>query len=211
MRIVIAWPLNSQVNPYNWKIVYKMKKLLLAAAFSVAALSGCSSSDDDDNDTAPVAMTGVLSEGVSITMRNTLEEGGPEGPFPGLFGLADDAYDEVGAVSFTESEFPTALAQAGTPVGDIPGLYDIDFTADSISFTALPAADDPFWSNNFAVFPAGKFDRYYFTFAAPHGITSGTSANSSVALRIDSPTVAVVELSENYDFNAGIAFTIDLQ
>lgn len=174
----------------------------------VLALSACSSSDDDDDNGVD---TGPLTEGVSITLRNTLEEGGPEGSFPGLFGLADDAYDEVATLSFAASEFPTALAQPGSPAGDISGLYDINLSQSSIGFTALPAADDPFWSNIFGVFPAGKFDRYYLTFSEPHNISGSTSSNSSVQLRVDSANVVVVEISEDYDLNPGIAFVIDLE
>lgn len=96
-------------------------------------------------------------------------------------------------------------------MGDISGLYEINLSENAIEFTLLPTADDPFWVNVFEVFPAGKFDRYYLTFAEPHGITSGTSNNSSVALRVDSPTVVVVEISEGYDMNPGTAFTIDLE
>ena len=181
----------------------KFTKILFTAALSVAALSACSSSDDNGAEN-------ILLEGMNITLRNTLEEGGSEGSFPGLFGQADDAFDESGTLSFSESEFPTALAQPGV-AGGISGLYDIDLNADSISYTLLPAADDPFWVNVFEVFPAGKFDRYYLTFSEPHNITSGTSDNSSVSLRIDSDTVAVVEISEGYDMNPQMSFTINLQ
>ncbi len=183
---------------------FKSYSIVLTAAL---ALSACSS-DDDNN---MVINAGPLTEGVNLTLRNTLEEGGPEGSFPGLFGLADDAYDETAVVSFTASEFPTALAQAGTPVGDISGLYNIDLNQNSIAFTLLPTAEDPFWMNIFEVFPAGKFDRYYLTFSEPHNISSGTSSNSSVSLRVDSANVAVVEISEGYDMNPGTAFTIDLE
>ena len=157
-----------------------------------------------------ITVLNILLEGMNITLRNTLEEGGSEGSFPNLFGQADDAFDETGTLSFSESEFPTALAQPGV-AGGISGLYDIDLNADSISYTLLPAADDPFWVNVFEVFPAGKFDRYYLTFSEPHNITSGTSDNSSVSLRIDSDTVAVVEISEGYDMNPPMSFTINLQ
>jgi len=183
----------------------KFTKVLFTAALSVAALSACSSSDDDDN-----GAENILLEGMNITLRNPLEEGGSEGSFPSLFGQVDDAFDENGTLSFSESEFPTALAQPGV-AGGISGLYNIDLNADSISYTLLPAADDPFWVNVFEVFPAGKFDRYYLTFSEPHNITSGTSDNSSVNLRIDSDTVAVVEISEGYDMNPPMSFTIELQ
>jgi len=75
----------------------------------------------------------------------------------------------------------------------------------------LAAADDPFWSNVFGVFPAGKFDRYYLTFAEPHGISSSTSSNSAVSLRIDSDTVVVVEIAEGYDMNPPMSFSIALE
>ncbi len=184
---------------------YKLYAVLLSAAL---VLSACSSNDDNDDTTVQI---GPLTEGVDITLRNTLEEGGPEGSFPALFGLADDSYDEMATLSFSASEFPTALAQAGTPVGDISGLYDIDITQNSIAFTLLPTAADPFWVNIFGEFPAGKFDRYYLTFAEPHNISSATSTNSSVRLRIDSANVAVVEISEGYDMNPGAAFSLSLE
>lgn len=156
--------------------------------------------------------SGPLSEGTDVTLRNTLQDPGePEAPFPTLFGLAEDAYDENGTVSFGASEFPTALAQPGTPAGDISGLYDIDMSADSISFTMLPAADDPFWVNVFGEFPDGKFDRYYFTFSEPHNITGATSNNGSVSLRVDSATVVVVEIASGYDMNPPMAFELSLQ
>lgn len=185
----------------------KALKLYSILLTGLLTLSACSSDDDDNT----AAATGPLTEGVSLTLRNTLEEGGPEGSFPGLFGLPDDAYDEFATMSFSASEFPTALAQPGSPAGDISGLYDIDLNQGSVDFTVLPAADDPFWSNIFGLFPAGKFDRYYLTFSEPHNISGSTSSNPSVQLRIDSANVAVVEISEGYDLNPGISFTIDIE
>ena len=182
-------------------------KHLPVALTMVLALGACSN-DDDDN---ILIGSGPLTEGVGLTLRNTLQEGGPEGSFPGLFGLPDDAYDEVATVSFSASEFPTALAQPESPAGNISGLYDINLQQSSIAFTVLPTAEDPFWMNVFEVFPAGKFDRYYLTFAEAHNISGSTSSNSSVRLRIDSPTVAVVEISEGYDLTPGMAFTISIE
>lgn len=171
--------------------------MLLAA---LLALSACGSEAEP------------LADVDDITLRNTLEEGGgPETAFPALFELPEDAFDEFATFSSDSSEFPTALAQAETPLGPISGLYDIDFTNDSISFTLLPTADDPFWTNVFEVFPEGKFDRYYFTFDDEHGVESFRSNDDTVTLRIDSPTVLVVEISEGYDMNPGTAFTIDLK
>lgn len=158
------------------------------------------------------AQSDPIPVGASVTLRNTLQDPGePETAFPALFGQPVDAFDEFGTVSATAAEFPTALAQPGTPVGDITGLYEIDMTGNSINFTMLPAADDPFWVNVFGEFPAGKFDRYYFTFSEPHGIEGFTSTNSSVALRVDSPTVVVVEISEGYAMAPPLSFTIGVQ
>ena len=183
----------------------KIIKTLITTTLSVAILSACSSNDDDNNTT-----TNSLVEGMSITLRNTLEEGGIESSFPSLFGQTDDAFDETGVLSFSESEFPTALAQPSV-AGGISGLYNIDLDASSINFTLLPAADDPFWVNVFEVFPAGKFDRYYLTFSEPHNITGSTSSNSSVSLRIDSDLVVVVQIAEGYDMNPPMSFSITLE
>lgn len=161
---------------------------------------------------AAAQTSGPLPDGADVTLRNTLQDPGePEVPFPGLFGLDEAAFDENGTVSATSSEFPTALAQPGTPVGDISGLYDINMDGDSISFTMLPAADDPFWTNVFGEFPAGKFDRYYFTFSEPHNITGASSTNSAVSLRVDSPTVVVVEIGEGYAMAPPLSFELTLE
>lgn len=157
------------------------------------------------------AQSGPIPEGVDVTLRNTLQDPGePELAFPALFGQPDDLFDENGTTSAASAEFPTALAQPGTPVGDISGLYEINMTANSISFTMLPEADDPFWVNVFGDFPAGKFDRYYLTFDAPHNVTGSSSSNDSVSLRIDSPTVLVVEIGEGYKMSPPQSFRIDV-
>ncbi len=182
----------------------KFSKLILLALLGVLTFSSCGNDDEE-------VVVQPLTEGVNITLRNTLQDPGEaEQTYPSLFSLADDAFDEAATLSTASSEFATALAQPGTPFGDISGLYDINFTENSISFNLLPSATDPFWQNVFGVFPAGKFDRYYFTFSAPHNIAGFTSNNSSVNLRIDSDTVIVVEISEGYDMNPGISFSISL-
>jgi len=175
-------------------------KIVFIALVGILTFSSCG----DDNE--------ALTEGVGITLRNTLQDPGQaEGTYAALFMQADDAFDERATLSNASSEFATALAQAGTPFGDISGLYDIDFTERKIDFTLLPSADDPFWSMVFEVFPAGKFDRYYFTFSEPHNISGSSSNNNAVRLRIDSETVIVVEISEGYDMNPGAAFSIELE
>ena len=134
-----------------------------------------SSCGGDDDDLQP------LNEGVNITLRNTLQDPNEaEVTYPSLFGQTDDAYDEFATLSNSSSEFATALAQSGTPAGDISGLYNIDFTESSISFTIVPDNTDPFWTNVFGLFPAGKVDRYYFTFSEAHNISGFSSDNSSL-------------------------------
>ncbi len=155
--------------------------------------------------------TPALTEGIDITLRNTLQDPGePELAYPSLFGQAEDAFDEFATLSNSVSEFPTALAQSDTPFGDISGLYDIDLTETSIEFNVLPDENDSFWSNVFGLFPAGKFDRYYFTFSEPHNIISASSNHTSVNVRVDSETVIVVEISEGYDLKPGVSFFISL-
>jgi hypothetical protein len=185
----------------------KFNKTLIIAFLSIVTLISC----DSDDDSTPATS---LNEGVDITMRNTLQDPGEdEGSYPSLFGQPDDAYDEMATLSNSTTEFATALAQNETPAGDINGLYSIDFTENSISYTLIAAVDDPFWANIatvFGVFPSGKFDRYYYTFSEPHNISSFTSNNSSINLRIDSETVIVVEIGEGFDVSPGASFTITL-
>ena len=173
-------------------------KIVFFAFLGFLTLSSCSKDE--------------LTEGVDITLRNTLEEDGIEQTYASLFGAADNAFDEFATLSNSVSEFPTALSQSpatGAPF-DISGLYDIDFTENSIDFTVLPDSTDPFWGNVFGLFPAGKVDRYYFTFSEPHNISGFSSDNSFLNVRIDSDSIIVVELSEGYDLQAGISFSIDL-
>jgi len=181
----------------------KLSKILSLALLAVFVLSSCG---DDDNNILP------LKEGVDITLRNTLQDPNEaEVTYPSLFGQADDAYDEFATLSNSSSEFATALAQTSTPAGDISGLYAIDLTENSISFSVLPDNSDPFWVNVFGLFPAGKTDRYYFTFSESHNITRFSSDNPSLNVRIDSDTVIVVELSEGYDLQPGVSFTVNLE
>ncbi len=180
----------------------KLNKILFLALLGIFSMSSCG---NDDADLQPLA------EGVDITLRNTLQDPNEaEVTYPSLFGQADDAYDELATLSNSSTEFATALAQAGTPAGDINGLYAIDFMENSIRFNVLPDNSDPFWTNVFGLFPAGKTDRYYFTFSEPHNISGFSSDNSSLNLRIDSETVIVVELSEGYDLQPGVSFSVTL-
>jgi len=178
-------------------------KIIFLFIIGILAFSSCKK--DDEENTPP------LTEGIDITLRNTLQDPSePELTYASLFGQADDAFDEFATLSNSTSEFSTALAQAGTPLGDISGLYDIDFTENSIDFTVLPDDTDPFWVNVFGLFPAGKVDRYYFTFSEPHNISGFSSGNSSLNVRIDSDTVIVVELTEGYDLQPGVSFSVSL-
>ncbi len=175
-------------------------KFLFIALLGVTFLASCGKDDKP------------LSEDIDITLRNTLQDpGGDEGTYPALFGLSDDAFDEFATLSYDDVEFSGALGQTGTPFGDISGLYEIDFSDNSISFKLLPDSTDPFWPMQFGTFPAGKFDRYYFTLSEDHNISGSKSNDENVRLRIDSDRVIVVELSEGYDFNPGKSFTIKLE
>lgn len=185
----------------------KFLKLSIIAIIGMLAIVSCDK--DDDNVTLS-----PLTEGVNITMRNTLQDPGEaEVTYPSLFGQADNAWDEISTLSNTTSEFPTALSQSPSTGAPFPitGLYDIDLTENSISYTVLPDATDPFWSNVFGLFSAGKVDRYYLTFSQPHNVTGFNSNESWVNVRIDSDTVIVVELSEGYDLQPGVSFLISLK
>ena len=184
-------------------------KITLAAVLGLFTFASCSD-DDDDNPVFP------LEEGINITMRNTLQDpDSAEVTYASLFGQPDDAYDESAMLSNSSIEFATALAQTGTPVGDINGLYAIDLTENSITYTVVAAQNDPFWGTGgiadiFGVTPAGKTDRYYLTFSASHNIKSFNTNATGVNLRIDSTNVIVVEVGEGFDVQPGATFSISL-
>lgn len=185
-------------------------KFLKTTVLALITLISITSCKDDDN--APAT---PLNEGVTITMRNTLQDPGEEeATYASLFGQADDTYDEFASLSNTIEEFPTALAQSGTPVGDISGLYKIDLTENSISFTVIPELTDPFWggfAEIFGVIPAGKTDRYYLTFSEAHNVTGFTTNGTGVNLRIDSSNVIVVEIGAGFDVQPDASFSITLE
>ncbi len=192
------------------KNLFLSMKLYILQLFTIL-LFATSCSKNDDNVILP------LNSGINITMRNTLQDAGqPEVTYPSLFGKPDNAYDEQAVLSNTNVEFNSALAQQNTPVGNISGLFKIDFTENSITYTVLPQLNDPFWGTGgiadvFGVTPEGKFDRYYFTFSQSHNIKGFTSTNNSINLRIDSDKVVVVEVRSGFNLQPGATFTINLK
>lgn len=185
-----------------------LNKVLFFVLIGILTFTSCK--DDDDS-------TPALSEGVNISLRNTLQNPNEaEGTYAALFMQPDDAFDEMSTISELAVEFPTALAQPASATGlqfDVSGLYEINFDGSSISFKTIAAEDDPFWggfAEVFGTFPEGKFDRYYFTLSENHNIESFTSSNSNVNLRIDSDRIFVVEIGGGYELTAATSFTISL-
>jgi hypothetical protein len=203
----IAWndySFHAERNRLGWKVKSEVIVGTAFLNFQGGPVGGDGGDGGDGEESA-------LSEGTDIVLRNTLQDAGEEeATYASLFGQPDDAFDEFATLSNATSEFPTALGQEGTPAGDINGLYNIDLTENSIDFEVIAAADDPFWSNVFGLFPDGKVDRYYLTFSEPHNIKSFTSDNPNLNLRIGSDTVVVVELTGGYDLQPGVSFTVNL-
>lgn len=179
----------------------------------------------------------AIPQGAAITMRNTYNDSDvPEVSFAsyvdfamgtslgeaGLDVTANVVYEGVALgeagldltadLSYSSTEFPEALKADLTANGAflINGLYAINFTENTITYTLLPVAGDPFWSNNYRVLEEGVYDRYYLTFENPHGVSSFTSSNEAVNLRIDSDKILVVEIGEGFDFKPGASFTLSL-
>ena len=90
------------------------------------------------------------------------------------------------------------------------GLYDIDIDENSITFELVASVDDPTYKDFFRTLEANTIDRYYLTFDEAHNVSSSSSNDASVNLRVDSDTVLVVEIGEGFDFNPGTTFTITL-
>ncbi|CAL2105168.1 conserved exported hypothetical protein [Tenacibaculum sp. 190524A02b] len=127
--------------------------------------------------------------------------------------LGANGLDLTAIVSNNAVEFPDVLKVDLTPNGGFPinGLYSINLTSNTIDFNLLPKAEDPFWKENYRVLEAGVKDRYYLTFESVHGVTSFTSNNPAINLRIDSANVLVVEIGEGFNFFPESKFSITLK
>ncbi|NPD47690.1 MULTISPECIES: hypothetical protein [unclassified Lentimicrobium] len=127
--------------------------------------------------------------------------------------LGDDGLDLSADVNYSSVEFPDFLKidLSGNGGMMVNGLYSIDINENSIDYVLLPDANDYFWSQNYRVLEEGVYDRYYFTFDEAHGVTSFSSTENAVNLRIDSDKILVVEIGEGFNFQPGAAFTIDLK
>ncbi|MEN0050423.1 MAG: fasciclin domain-containing protein [Bacteroidota bacterium] len=161
-----------------------------------------------------ITTSSTIEEGTTVTVRNTYNDFEvAEVSFAAFLGLPEDGLDLTSTSSNTMLEFPDVLAidlsGFGGPV--ITGLYDIDITESSIEYTLLPTLGNPFWEPNFRTLEAGVRDRYYLTFSAPHNISDFTVSDPAINLRIDSDTVAVVEVREGFEFRPGASFVITLK
>lgn len=159
--------------------------------------------NDDDDNTSPISI------GATVNVRNTLQTsadpsqggtGGVEVPIEAIVGVPDGTF-ELSATVFDGIEFDNYLNN----------LYDIDLSADAITFTLVADANDPFYSAFFRTIEAGTFDRYYLSFPDGHNINSASPDNQSVSLEIISANEVVVVIGEGWNFNPGSTFTITLE
>lgn len=168
--------------------------LLLGLFLTPFTFSSCS---DDEEVILPITL------GSSVTVSNTFESAaitnGAELAIEELFQVPAGSLAAVANVG-AAVEFPAYLLN----------LYDIDLSANSITFTLVAQAGDPTYGNLFRTLETGTTDRYYLTFDADQNVAGFTSNNPSVTLRIDSNQILVIEIGEGFDFNPGSTFTITL-
>ena len=166
---------------------------ILTIAFTVFSCN-----NDDDNRRAAIQL------GSNVTVTNTFQSTafteGAELAIEDLFQQPAGALAATADVS-AAVEFPAYLLN----------LYDIDIDENSISFEVVAQADDENYGTLFRVLEADTFDRYYFTFESEQDVSSFTSSNASVNLRIDSDKILVVEIGDGYDFKPGQNFEISLK
>ena len=172
----------------------KFSLLFWVGLLSFFAFISC---EEDDTPKVPIAL------GSSVTVTNTFESiaftNGTEEAIEDLFQL------------------PAGSLAATANVGDavefsayLLGLYDIDITANNISFEVVAQAGDSTYGSLFRTLEAGTTDRYYLSFDKAQNVSGFSSDNASVGLRIDSDNVLVVEIGEGFDFNPGSTFEITL-
>ncbi len=162
---------------------------------SFFVLTSCD--NDDDGDATPII------SGSGVTVTNTFQSiaftDGAELAIEDLFQMPAGSLAASADVS-EGIEFPAYLL----------GLYDIDIDENNISFEVVAQEGDETYGDLFRTLEAGTVDRYYLTFNSDQNVSSATTNNSSVNLRIDSDRVLVVEIGEGFNFNPGTTFEISL-
>ncbi|MFK7937573.1 MAG: hypothetical protein AB8G22_28915 [Saprospiraceae bacterium] len=146
--------------------------------------------------------------GTNVTVRNTLQvaadpsvggTGGAEVPIEAILGIAEGALEI------------TTTVGSGVEYQDyLDGLYDINVSETSVTFTLVAPANHPFYGAFFRTIEPNTFDRYYFSLADNHNINSSSSSDASAALTVLSDNEFVVTIGEGFSFNPGSTFTISL-
>ena len=176
----------------------KYFKLKFLAVITIAFTIFSCDRNDDDNKRTPIQA------GSSVTVTNTFQS---------------TAFTE-GAELAIEDLFqqPAGALAATANIGEgvefsayLLNLYNIDIDRNSISFEVVAQAGDPTYGDLFRVLESDTFDRYYFTFEDAQDVSTFTSSNAAVNLRIDSDNILVVEIGEGYDFKPGQNFKISLK
>lgn len=184
----------------------KLNLLALAAIVSVTFTS-CG-----DDDSAPVIPP--IAEGNVVTVSNFYT--GPLGPeasadsveFALLLEMSSGALDVSGTVSNDDVEIVNMLEVSAAGIN---GLYDIDFTENSITFNETGSLDtENYWADSYRTIEAGTIDEYVITFSDAHNITSGTHSVTGLTFDVIDDNVVTVEISEGFVLSAGVTFTISL-
>ena len=89
------------------------------------------------------------------------------------------------------------------------GLYNIDVSDNDISFVSVVDPDNPPYPGFIRTIEPGTFDRYYFDFAQPHGITTASADDDNIDVIILSDSEILVEVGPGY-YTGNSGFTIDL-
>ncbi len=173
--------------------IAKLKFGLLGLLLPTLVLFSC----NEDEEPNPI------SSGASVTVTNTFQSDaftdGAELAIEDLFML------DAGALA------ATATVGSGVEFSAyLLNLYDIDISENSIRFEVVAQEGDPTYGDLFRILEAGTVDRYYLTFDENQNVSSASSTNAAVNLRLDSDKVLVVEIGEGYDFKPGQNFTLTL-
>lgn len=172
---------------------FKTSMLILVLAITAISFSSC----DDDDQVIPIVNASTVE--IRNTFQGINQTGGVEMKIEDLFGAPEGSLEATATVG-AGIEFENYLV----------GLYDIDINENTIHFNMAAKTGDATYGELFRTIEAGSFDRYYLTFTDGHSVSSFTSNDAAVNLRIDSDKILVVEIGEGYVFQPGAEFTITL-
>jgi hypothetical protein len=153
------------------------------------------------------SVAAAIPEDAGFTIDNTLETaapvemggtGGQELPIEVVLGAPKGSLTGTGTVSYADVELTNYLM-----------LWDVDFSANSITFTSTVDCDAPPFPGFCRILEPGTFDRYYLSFEPALSFATITTSDPSIVAEVRGEAL-VIEIGPGRDTSAA-GFTVQFE